>query len=53
MLFPPATQQLHGANAPADWLKQSGGSDEKFKALPAIAAAFLLLLAALRLWKWL
>jgi hypothetical protein len=53
MLFPPATQQLHGANAPADWLKQSGGSGEKFKALPAIAAALLLLLAALRLWKWL
>jgi hypothetical protein len=26
MLFPPATDQLQGANAPADWLKQSGGS---------------------------
>jgi hypothetical protein len=53
MLFPPATQWFHGANVPADWLKQSGGSGEKFKTLPAIAAAFLLLLVALRLWKWL
>ena len=53
MLFPPATQQLHGANAPADWLKQAGGSSENLKALPAIAAAFLLILVALHLWKWL
>jgi hypothetical protein len=26
MLFPPATNQLQGANVPADWLKQSGTS---------------------------
>ena len=26
MLFPPATDQLLGANAPALWLKQAGGS---------------------------
>jgi hypothetical protein len=26
MLFPPPTDQLQGANVPADWLKQSGGS---------------------------
>ncbi|MFI5382271.1 MAG: hypothetical protein ACHRHE_23495 [Tepidisphaerales bacterium] len=26
ILFPPATDQLQGANVPADWLKQSGGS---------------------------
>ncbi len=26
MLFPPATDQLQGANVPAHWLKQSGGS---------------------------
>jgi hypothetical protein len=26
MLFPPATDQLQGANVPADWLKQSSGS---------------------------
>ena len=53
MLFPPATQQLHGANAPADWLKQADGTSENLKALPAIAAAVLLLLVALHLWKWL
>jgi hypothetical protein len=53
MLFPPATQQLHGANAPADWLKQAGSSSENLKALPAIAAAFVLILVALHLWKWL
>jgi hypothetical protein len=51
MLFPPMTQQLRGANAPADWLKQAGGSSENPTALPAIAAAFLLLLAALHFWK--
>jgi hypothetical protein len=53
LLFPPVTQQLHGANAPADWLKRADGSSENLKALPAIAAAFLLLLVALHLWKWL
>jgi hypothetical protein len=53
MLFPLATQQLHGATAPADWLKQAGSSSENRKALPAIAAAFLLILVALHLWKWL
>jgi len=26
MLFPPVSDQLQGANVPADWLKQSGGS---------------------------
>jgi hypothetical protein len=26
MLFPPATDQLQGANVPADWLKRSSGS---------------------------
>jgi len=26
LLFPPVTQQLLGANAPAHWLKQAGGS---------------------------
>jgi hypothetical protein len=26
MLFPPATDQLQGANVPADWLKLSSGS---------------------------
>ena len=26
ILFPPATDQLQGANVPVDWLKQSGGS---------------------------
>src|SRR4029453_10944758 len=26
MMFPPATDQLQGANVPADWLKRSSGS---------------------------
>ena len=52
MLFPPATQQLHGANAPADWLKQAGGrSGQNLNSLAAIGGAFLLILVALHLWK--
>lgn len=51
MLFPPSTQQFQGASVPADWLKQTGGSGESLKTLPAIAAAFLLLLVAIHLWK--
>jgi hypothetical protein len=58
MLFPPATQQPHSANAPADWLKQDGGGGEIPQALsralttlPAIAAALLLILVALHFWK--
>jgi len=51
MLFPPATQQLHGANAPADWLKQTGGSGENLRALAAIGAVLLLILVVLQLWK--
>jgi hypothetical protein len=52
MLFPPPTQQARGANVPADWLKQpAGGSSENSNALPAIAAALLLLLVALHFWN--
>ncbi len=58
MLFPPATQQLHGVNAPADWLKQAGGSGENppdliraLKALAALGTVLLLVLGALELWK--
>jgi hypothetical protein len=52
MLFPPPTQQVRGANVPADWLKQAaGGSGENSNALPAIAVVFLLLLVALHFWK--
>jgi hypothetical protein len=42
MSFPPATDQLQGANVPADWLKQSGGSlgnaETSTRAVKGIAA---------------
>ena len=57
MLFPPATQQLQGANVPADWLKQAGGSGENPPGLiahsrrcAAIGAA-LFVVVAFRMWK--
>jgi hypothetical protein len=42
MLFPPARDQLQGANVPADWLKQSGGSlgnpENNIRAVRGVAA---------------
>ena len=63
MLFPPATDQLQGANAPAFWLKQAqgpAGNRQGFgrfgKSAAAIAAAaivgmLIVLLVAYQLWK--
>jgi len=61
MLFPPATDRLQGANVPADWLKQSGGSlgnpegsigvVKGVAAIVAVVILLLILLIAYQAWK--
>jgi hypothetical protein len=58
LLFPPGMDQLQGANAPALWLKQAGGSGGNSrgltpvaKGIAAVGAAVLLVLMAYQLWK--
>jgi hypothetical protein len=60
LLLAPATDQPQGANAPALWLKQAGGSagnPQKFRvvkgvaAIVAVAAVVLFVLIAYQLWK--
>ena len=61
MLFPPATDRLQGANVPADWLKQSGGSlgspegsirvVKGVAAIVAVVILLLVLLIAYQAWK--
>ena len=64
LLFPPTTDQLQGANAPALWLKQAGGSGASggnrqgiigsvkgVVAIVAMAAVVLFVLIAYQLWK--
>jgi len=58
MLFPPATDRLQGANAPALWLKQAGGSAGNprgvirvVKGMAAIVAVALVVWIAYQLWK--
>jgi len=58
LLFPPGMDQLQGANAPALWLKQAGGSGGNSRGLTpvangiaAVGAAVLLVLVAYQLWK--
>jgi hypothetical protein len=57
MLFPPAPDQLQGANAPAYWLERPGGSDGGHQAVMLLALAggavmiSLAVLVVYRLWK--
>jgi hypothetical protein len=51
MLFPPATDQLQGANVSADWLKQSGGSlgnaETSTRAVKGVAAIVVAVIAGM------
>ena len=58
MLFPPITDRLQGANAPAPWLKQTGGPAGNpqgiirvVKGVAAIVAVAVVVLLAYQLWK--
>jgi hypothetical protein len=50
MLFPPATEQLQGANAPAFWLKQAGGPAGNRQGL-ILVVVLVVLVVAYQLWK--
>ena len=54
MFFPPVADQLQGANAPALWLKQAGGSSRKVPglALPKLRIAMLLLVVLIVYLAW-
>lgn len=57
MLFPPVTDQLQGANAPALWLKQASGSGGSPRGLIRVVKGvgmvtlLLVLLIAYQVWK--
>jgi hypothetical protein len=50
MLFPPATHRLQGANAPAFWLKQTGGPTGNRQGL-ILLVVLVVLVVAYQLWK--
>jgi hypothetical protein len=52
LLFPPATNQLQGANAPALWLKQAGGSDGTAKGITLVFKGVAAIVAAAGVGTW-
>jgi hypothetical protein len=52
MLFPSATDHLQGANVPADWLKQSGGSLGNAEASPRAFKSVAAIVAAVTVGAW-